>query len=675
MKIIFIALYRKRPVFPIVLSLLLLLSISLTVIGATMLNSAYKQSARITDEYVTIAVNPDWRSFDPWEDEYDTEETIHLSLAHEAALNSGFVQMVDYRYILGAEVKGSKSIISCYKDVMDYDERFDDPCYNMAVFAVKVIECEYETVKSPNNQNEDENSSQVNLSNNMYYKAKAEIIDVISLADGYPDLYDDTDLIYAVLGDHDYESCKTTVPIPATIDLECNLFTPDGEVPFQVGHTYLIYGFYHDYPVDSIKTLSTMIRGRMLQQGRKIHFLDETRRDRLNGTAITVSEQTDIEALQNQMAEKMDKALQVKRGDMGDGRTYYYPADDMLPRWCEYSGSWEEFLASDEGRVWREEIIPLCKVNQSSATVILSNCVQSMYVFNTGIAGLQGGRFFNAADYDTGNKVCMISSAYAQYNGYKIGEKLVLDFYDTGFSISDMIPRGPCLPENRMNVSEEYEIIGIYSAPEFSRGEQLICADTILVPKKSVPGSDSFKSYPSHRLLTSLVLKNGTKDQFLAYMEQAGQKDAYLCFDQNFGAAEISLDALLQNGRQLLWIGLAAFLITAALAHFLTTRRFAPSAKTMRLLGIDRRVVAKQAFGAFLVIDLAAVLLGAGLAAALFSTIMEKAVSAALVPDFAVIAVCSATAFLLLAITSWICAKALSNVPLLQTEKKGWKQK
>lgn len=169
--------------------------------------------------------------------------------------------------------------------------------------------------------------------------------------------------------------------------------------------------------------------------------------------------------------------------------------------------------------------------------------------------------------------------------------------------------------------------------------------------------------------MTSLILKNGTKEQLLAYMDRAGQKDAYLCFDQSFRAAEISLDAVLQNGRQLLWTGVAALIVASALAHFLTMRRFAPSAKTMRILGIDRKVVTRQALGAFLTIDALAGILGAGLSAVLFSIITEKALARALAPDPLVIIGSAAAAFLLLASSSLLCAKLLSNIPLMQTGK------
>jgi Predicted ABC-type transport system involved in lysophospholipase L1 biosynthesis, permease component len=651
----FLVLYKKRPLFPIMLSLLLLFAVSLTVIGAAMLASAHRQSVGISNEYVTIAVPPDRRQY-TWEERENgmakDEPSIPLYLAHETAMKSGFVEDVDYRYILGAEVMGSKAISSGYRNVMDYNAYFDNPCYNMAIFAVKCVKSEMPST--------DKDATLIDPGSTAYYLVETEIIDVISLADGYPDIYDNTALVNAHEHGVEAHQVKATVPAPATMRIYGTLFTPNGEIPFQQGRTYLIYGFYHDYPVDTIKTPTSVITGRILDSGRYFHLLDETRKFlHLTGTVVT---SPDFERI-------YDDALQVKRDYMDDGTPYYYPNEEMLPRWAEYSGSWEEFLAGNEGQVWREEIIPLCHVNQSSATVILSDNVQSMYVFNTGIAGLIEGRFFDATDYAEGSNVCMVSAAYAQYNNYQLGDKLTLDLYDTGFYACDAIPRGPCLPEDRMNVTGEYEIVGIYSAPEFSLGEQLICADTILVPKKSVPGNESFGSIPVNRLMTSLILKNGTKEQLLAYMDRAGQKDAYLCFDQSFRAAEISLDAVLQNGRQLLWTGVAALIVASALAHFLTMRRFAPSAKTMRILGIDRKVVTRQALGAFLTIDALAVILGAGLSAVLFSIITEKALARALAPDPLVIIGSAAAAFLLLASSSLLCAKLLSNIPLMQTGK------
>ena len=127
------------------LSLLLLFAVSLNVIGAAMLASAHRQSVGISNEYVTIAVPPDRRQY-TWEERENgmakDEPSIPHYLAHETAMKSGFVEDVDYRYILGAEVMGSKAISSGYRNVMDYNAYFDNPCYNMAIFAVKCVKSE-----------------------------------------------------------------------------------------------------------------------------------------------------------------------------------------------------------------------------------------------------------------------------------------------------------------------------------------------------------------------------------------------------------------------------------------------------------------------------------------------------------------------------------------------------
>ena len=174
------------------LSLLLLFAVSLTVIGAAMLASAHRQSVGISNEYVTIAVPPDRRQY-TWEERENgmakDEPSIPLYLAHETAMKCGFVEYVDYRYILGAEVMGSKAISSGYRNVMDYNAYFDNPCYNMAIFAVKCVKSEMPST--------DKDATLIDPGSTAYYLVETEIIDVISLADGYPDIYDNTALVNA----------------------------------------------------------------------------------------------------------------------------------------------------------------------------------------------------------------------------------------------------------------------------------------------------------------------------------------------------------------------------------------------------------------------------------------------------------------------------------------------
>ncbi len=138
---------------------------------------------------------------------------------------------------------------------MDYNAYFDNPCYNMAIFAVKCVKkvrCQARIKMLP----------LIDPGSTAYYLVETEIIDVISLADGYPDIYDNTALVNAHEHGVEAHQVKATVPAPATMRIYGTLFTPNGEIPFQQGRTYLIYGFYHDYPVDTIKKL----RHQLLQE-------------------------------------------------------------------------------------------------------------------------------------------------------------------------------------------------------------------------------------------------------------------------------------------------------------------------------------------------------------------------------------------------------------------------
>ena len=105
----------------------------------------------------------------------------------------------------------------------------------------------------------------------------------------------------------------------------------------------------------------------------------------------------------------------------------------QLPWVCEYTGSVTDYLNSDAASTWREDIVPLCQLNYESAAVILTNRAESMYSFNTGDEALLSGRFFTDEEYINGDDVCVISAAYAEQNGLRLGDMIQLDYYDSGF--------------------------------------------------------------------------------------------------------------------------------------------------------------------------------------------------------------------------------------------------
>lgn len=670
---IYLSLLRRKPLFLAISILLLLLAVALTTIGVSMRFGIAQQTASISDSYTTIAVPAEEKNLmdvrnelrkkhgNDYPEEKIEEEvnayslSVNPVLAHKAAMESGYVEAVDHRYLMGAYVEGSKALTSCAADPMQYQPLYDWMSYDMAVFA---LQCNA-AADTPDLWQDEFGHSYIT------YEADMTILDVVSLADGYPSIDDPSDIVLEAGPVSD----KQPISELRSIRVYSELYAPDGSIPFQAGHTYLVCGHYRDFVIANVLSYDpaanrySELRGRAADFGRELHPGYYHLYFAPYGQTYTLNEAS------------FDAGYRRSRSRRGSGETYFYPADDALPYYAEYEGSWQDFLASEQGRVWREQILPLCEINQSSATVLLSDNVQSMYCFHSGQAGLLEGRFFTANECTEGKAVCMVSAAYALYNGYQIGDKLTLDLYDTGFSTNgtsvygqeyDAITRGACLPDRRIGVTKEYEIVGIYSAPEISAGSHVFRADTILLPKESVPGSEQYEVF-NEQLLYSLILKNGTQEAFQAYMEQAVHGDAFLYFDQGYSALEISLDTLTENGLRMLYIGLAVLAVTAILVSFLAARRFAPTAQSMRLLGIGKSTVFKQSFGALLLMDAVSVALGTGTAVLLCKKIAETAYSDSLWINPLVVAGCAAALLVLLLIPSLLCAKRLSSMPLMQS--------
>ena len=282
---------------------------------------------------------------------------------------------------------------------------------------------------------------------------------------------------------------------------------------------------------------------------------------------------------------------------LNTGKYYYALPEDSLPFYAEFTGTLEEFLDSEEGQVWRDVIIPMAEVNQQSATVMLVEDLDYLHAFNSGKAIIVEGRKIDPSEFVRGDKVCVVSSAYADYAGLEIGDTLNLDFYDTGYFLTSakienwdatvsefVMTHNPLQESNRIGYEEEYTIVGIYSAPEYEYGTTSFYADTIFVPKASVPNAEEYEN-PSLPLLNSVVLMNGTTEEFEAYMESQGFGGYYTYFDQDYSSTISGLQALSQNALRLVILAAAVFFVTAILFYYLNFKRMIPVAYGMRRMG------------------------------------------------------------------------------------------
>ncbi len=327
------------------------------------------------------------------------------------------------------------------------------------------------------------------------------------------------------------------------------------------------------------------------------------------------------------------------------------------PFYAEYEGDWRDFLNTEEGRVWRDEIIPCCEANHDSVAVLLTENIQELSQFCLEQSALLEGRTITPEEYKTGAAVCLVGADYALYNGLSVGDTLTLDLYKPAYAtqagtLQSVTPQYftytgcmPLVPENRLDVTRDYTIVGLYSTPARPMDEDGhgFRGDTVLAPKASAPevvaAAEEDTVTP---LLNTLVLKNGSIDEFEAYMAENGAAERFRYYDYGYSAMAESLQAMEKNASRLALLGGAAFLLGAAVFLLAGFARMAPAARGLRLLGANAGYVMREMLAALLPLAAAGAGVGALLGGALYGKVCEVVLSESLAVSWPILLGCAA---------------------------------
>lgn len=610
---IFLKQATRRPLFTTLLVLLLSFSVLLSCIGYSAWESAKTQKSEISNGYTTIAIpiEPDLSNLSPEEIATALQNRV---FADNAAQEAPQITMVDRRCLLSAHIAGSRSLSSSSIDPSEYNTAFDGECYSLAVFALRCSGIREQPTEGM-----------------FLYDATFSVEEIICLSDAY-----------------------NTFPKPDSVHIYSDVRESNGAVPFEKGKTYLVFGQYQDYRV---------VRS-------------------ADGYDQVKNENRYIVPFPEINSNFYGEPSSLELGSY-NGLDYHFPAAGRLPWVCEYTGSVTDYLNSDAASTWREDIVPLCQLNYESAAVILTNRAESMYSFNTGDEALLSGRFFTDEEYINGDDVCVISAAYAEQNGLRLGDMIQLDYYDSGFgeynngaTANSMLAAedpGPyrqryyMSPDDAIGVCKNYTVIGIYTGARFAFGAYQLNADTILVPKASVPNAQNYETR-ANSLLNTFVLKNGSAKEFEKYMEQQNLAGQFLYFDQDFSSMQESLDALETNAMRLMMVGIGVFLLTSALFLFLNFRRMNLTIRGVRLLGRSSKAVFREIIMALIPLETLAVLFGTCAAIALFDVVTRNLLSSALTLRPEAMAVSAVTAFVFLMVSTMISTAIFANRKLMKAK-------
>lgn len=629
---IFLKKLLRGKAFTLLTSLMLAVSIAFFSIGCCAWRGIGAQLERVGEQYTTIAVSSPNSYIHPIFCE-DNNLGITIPLTQQKREYPGLLGE-DLRGFLTAHVAGC-STLSCYEPGVSGMYLCDFDAYGtaMGVVAAKCVSvqdtpsrAEYTTTLK------DGTLLDVNKLS-WFYSAEFSVEEMVCRHPAY-----------------------SSLPEVEKIIFTSQIYTDEKSIPFEAGKTYLLFGV-----VDGPNSYWEI--GHVLYNTEIAHLTVDQTID--NGYALPRT---------GNMLFYWHKVW-IDHEDSGMKEDYSCLDEDSLPFYAEYSGDWKDFLDTEEGRIWRETLIPLCQINHESAAVILTDNVKSLLQFNTGAASLVEGRYFEGAEYANGDNVCLVGSAYALKNGLSVGDTINLDFYDGKLKYRNwggsepILIHGPCRPDNRIGVQKDYEIIGIYTAPEFVFGQHSFQGDTIFIPKNSVPNSSLYEDL-SRPLLYSAILENGKVEEFENYLASMGYGGMFEYFDQQYNILLDTYTVIAENARRLLALGAAAFVLAAALFEILSLRRMAPAMGGMRLMGVKSGRVWREVTSALAMLALFSAAIGGILGAALYGMVTREVLSDTVELDPPTLAICTLALAAVLAAASALCALPVSRRKLMQARKK-----
>lgn len=664
---LFSRLLLRKPVFTGLLVLLLALAVGFSCIGCSSWSSARAQIAEINGSYRTLAVPT---PIDPFRgigsidftapndgNIYFRDGTVVYSKEHieAVAVQAPQVERIERCGFLSAALKNCSGLSSGALDIINYNKAFDCNNYSFSVLALKCTQLEEIGVRYYGVHDETPMFEP--------YFARFEVVGCPSLKATYGDLIGK----YVAL-----QSSYVLLPT-----------NRDGSPPFEKGKTYLVRCFYLDLPIElqvNHDLSVTPVQVSETTDGditaavhlRRIDFLPGATRP---GDLAGINPNLEFESYRT-IELAVDETTTFCYDD-------YTVPEDSLPFYAEYTGNWEDFLNTEDGKVWRDTIIPWTKLNQDSAAVVLTDDLNSIYNFNAGIASVMDGRAFSEEEYENGSNVCLVSSGFAMYNDLSVGDVISLDYYKTtilenqidynvayGITNSDsLFQRLTLCPEDRIDVEKDYTIIGIYSAPEFAPGQYNFSADTVFVPKVSVPNAEAYEE-PDVVYLNSFVLKNGTEDEFEAYMQEHDMGGSFAYVNMSFDAVLPALEAMEANALRLFLIGIALFVLVAATGGVLILLRVKPTVRSARLIGAEPPLLRKQLACSLLVPFSAAALLGASAGAAFFGSVTKALLENTQEMDLTALLLCAAAELVLLLVLGVLLGFAAASPKLMDSTKR-----
>ncbi|MCL2080000.1 MAG: hypothetical protein FWH17_09210, partial [Oscillospiraceae bacterium] len=511
---------RKMRAIILSLSLLILFAAISSVCGFTLAYRLYigDNAARMADTYTTIAV----LNIPEFEETISFPNGLEIRMLSTNLLQAAYnfvnrtdTAKLDGREILRGVLGEEMPTLSGTFDSMKY-ERFLDKPRGSAAF---VVTCE--AVELWHSDDLYNHTNILFKSGRAHYRLTFAVDETLLLHSGYE--------------------------APETLRSVHWAFTENGEVPFEIGKQYLIFGNYEDIPLNTRLNPKTLQYERVLEPNvyESLVFFDNMKTEMV----LVGDYYAELEAAHATDAEINGRMDRVYCADDESIATFCVPIDKNA----------SEAISSNPFLTRQLEIV---QKNISSAYVLTTDRMGSILHFNLGVAWITAGRGFSNDEAQNGAAVCVIHKDFAEYNGIEVGAMMSLELYDGMFSYEqgNMIEYSGLRDTDRMRGSFDVEVIGIYAAPNpESYDYYQLTANTIILPSNAVPekrlNPDDYGDDDEERQIAltqelinignpaffTAIISAGKSDEFIADAAEAGLENGFLVSDQGYDAIEGSL--------------------------------------------------------------------------------------------------------------------------------------
>lgn len=288
----------------------------------------------------------------------------------------------------------------------------------------------------------------------------------------------------------------------------------------------------------------------------------------------------------------------------------------------------ENYYETPKGKRWLA-LLEAHEIDKHTIPVIPTQDLNLLMAFYDGDAWVSAGREISRGEFETGEKVCLVSQYFAENNKLKVGDNLRLPLLcaDYWFSSSQTYRHDTYIgsPGSLIDANgeiypafedSEYEIVGFYQSVKGSSisPDYMLGKNAVVIPSASVKNSDDDNILavgPMMGYSTSFQIRNGTADEYMAAWAKQGINELEINFyDKGYSKIKAGLDTMAATATILLAAGGATTLLVLLLFCHLFISKQRKCTAIERSLGMTKKQCAVSLLTGILVVVVPACIIG-----------------------------------------------------------------